>query len=91
MTIRSSSTKQALLFGQAICCYTATAANQLLAKLLRSTGREILKAVPLLPLWILLQLLIRPLCLSTIAFEIESPRPVPLSCLVVKKGSKIFL
>ena len=52
------------------------------------SGKEILKAVPLLPGRMLLLTRIRPLWRSMMRFDKARPRPVPLSALVVKNGWK---
>jgi hypothetical protein len=53
-------------------------------------GSEMQNAVPLRPGLVVLRLLMVPWCLSTMAFEMANPSPVPCSFLVVKNGSNIF-
>src|SRR5580704_12035372 len=55
------------------------------------TGRNIENTVPLLSPVVRLRTRIDPPCRATMPLLTQRPSPVPMSLLVVKKGSKILL
>ena len=53
-------------------------------------GRNVVKMVPLEPGWTVLLARMLPPCLRTMSWVIQRPSPLPSSCFVVKKWSKIL-